>query len=95
MHGFGEDLRRVLQGFGEGFPRAWENFERILRSFLKSSGNDQNVIRDIDNPLYKKWITDQEKNIFEGPCNACDMYEPIYAKQLHLVLKGLLRPFSG
>lgn len=51
-------------------------------------------IISLDNPEYKKWISDQEKNIFEGPCKACDMYEPIYAKQLHLVLNSLRRPFS-
>lgn len=45
-------------------------------------------IISLDNPKYKKWIDDQKNNYFEGPCKECDMYEPIYTKPLHLVLKN-------
>lgn len=49
--------------------------------------NSLSKIINLNNPLYKSWIDDQEKNIFNGPCKACDMYEPIYAKPLHLFFK--------
>lgn len=51
------------------------------------ANNNLNEIINYNNPLYKSWIDDQEKNIFNGPCKACDMYEPIYAKPLHLFFK--------
>ena len=28
-----------------------------------------------------------KKNIYSGPCKACDMYEPIYAKPINQIIK--------
>ena len=57
---------------------------------MKIGHLDEQDLKDIvslNNPRFKKWVDDQE-NIYEGPCKACDMYEPIYAKSLSKVVKS-------
>ena len=44
-------------------------------------------IANLKNEKYKKWVDEQEKNIYSGPCKACDMYEPIYAKPINQIIK--------
>lgn len=51
--------------------------------------NKLSDIINLKNEKYRKWVEEQEKNIFCGPCKACDMYEPIYAKPLHQIVKNL------
>ena len=65
---------------------------RDTHRYMKIGHLDEHELKDIvslENPKFKKWIDDQEKNIYEGPCKACDMYEPIYAKSLSSVIKNL------
>lgn len=44
-------------------------------------------IANLKNEKYKKWVDEQEKDIYSGPCKACDMYEPIYAKPINQIIK--------
>jgi MoaA/NifB/PqqE/SkfB family radical SAM enzyme len=65
---------------------------RDTHRYMKIGHLDNDKLKDIvslKNPLFKKWVDDQEKNIFNGPCKACDMYEPIYAKPISTVIKSL------
>lgn len=65
---------------------------RDTHRYMKIGHLDENELSEIvslNNPRFKKWVDDQEKNIFEGPCKACDMYEPIYAKPINQVIKAL------
>ena len=62
--------------------------------YMKIGHLDEQDLKDIvsyENPKFMKWINDQEKNIYEGPCKACDMYEPIYAKSLSKVVKSWIK----
>ena len=45
------------------------------------------LIANLKNEKYKKWVDEQEKDIYGGPCKACDMYEPIYAKPINQIIK--------
>lgn len=63
---------------------------RDTHRYMNIGDLTKNTLKEIislSNPKYMKWIDDQKKNYFEGPCKNCDMYEPIYAKPLHLVIK--------
>ncbi len=65
---------------------------RDTHRYMKIGHLDEQDLKDIvsyENPKFMKWINDQENNIYEGPCKACDMYEPIYAKSLSRVVKSL------
>lgn len=64
---------------------------RDTHRYMVIGNINENKLSDIVNPKnkkYKKWIDEQENDIFCGPCKACDMYEPIYAKPLHQVIKN-------
>lgn len=65
---------------------------RDTHRYMVIGNINDNKLEDIvslKNERYKKWIDQQENNEFCGPCNACDMYEPIYAKPLHQIIKNM------
>lgn len=65
---------------------------RDTHRYMVIGNINENKLSNIVNPQnskYKKWIDEQEKNIYCGPCKACDMYEPIYAKPLHQIIKKI------
>lgn len=66
--------------------------EMVVGNLKNNSLKD---IISISNPKYKKWIDDQEKNIFNGPCNGCDMYRPVYALPHYELGKKQIRNYVG
>jgi len=66
--------------------------EMVVGNLKKNSLKE---IVSIKNPLYKKWIDDQEKDMFNGPCKDCDMYRPVYALPHYDLGKKTNRSYVG
>lgn len=66
--------------------------EMVVGNLKETSLKD---IISIKNPKYKKWIEDQENDKFNGPCNGCDMYRPVYALPHYELGKKQIRNYVG
>ena len=66
--------------------------EMVIGNLKNNSLKD---IISINNPRYKKWIDDQENDKFNGPCNGCDMYRPVYALPHYELGKKQIRNYVG